>query len=132
MNTFTKWLNHIRLFKLKYFTFNIFVGEHKVPIKKKTAPDCTHSGYGTLSERSKREEAIEFSDNRLWESYRRISLGVEGSERRPFAATKVLCRYGAYSAWSSLVEPDDIGAVCVLETGTGELNVFSFWSTCTG
>lgn len=32
----------------------------------------THSGYGAPSETSKRDEAMEFSDSRLWESNLRM------------------------------------------------------------
>lgn len=39
---------------------------------RKPADRQTHSGYGAPSETSKRDEAMEFSDNRLWESNLRM------------------------------------------------------------
>lgn len=39
---------------------------------KETEDRHTHSGYGAPSETSKRDEAMEFSDSRLWESNLRM------------------------------------------------------------
>lgn len=47
----------------------------------------THSGYGAPSERSNRDEAMEFSDRRLWESYRRMFV-VEGYDGQVSEARK--------------------------------------------
>lgn len=47
----------------------------------------THAGYGAPSERSNRDEAMEFSDSRLWESYRRM-FAVAGDDRKVSEAKK--------------------------------------------
>lgn len=84
----------------------------------------THSGYRAPSEMSNRDEAIEFSDSRLWESYRRM-FDVEGDERLVSEARKEPRRCVKYSPlkpfWESApwVVVENWTAGVVLEESAG-------------
>lgn len=76
----------------------------------------THSGYRAPSEMSNRDEAIEFSDSRLWESNRRM-FDVEGDERLVSEARKEPRRCVKYSPLKPFWESAGAGGEDVVTEG---------------
>lgn len=87
---------YLNLYSLVHDISRKVRGQHTIGLKKTCRHRTTlwtHSGYVAPSERSKRDDAMEFSDSRLWESYRRMFAGeaMEFSDSKLWESYRRMC-----------------------------------------